>query len=58
MTTQMTVTAACLHCDWTTTGPGAQWDHIQKQADRHCAVGHPVAVTAEPAKTSTEGKQP
>jgi hypothetical protein len=54
----LTVTAACLRCDWTLTGPGAAWDAIQRQADRHLAPGHPVTVTAEPAKTSTEKETP
>lgn len=45
----LTVTATCGGCPWTTTGPGSQWDDIQRQADKHTAPGHPTAVTAVPA---------
>ena len=37
----VTVTAACLRCDWTA-GPGA-W-----AAEKHTSLGHPTATKAEP----------
>ena len=42
----VTITAHCLRCQWTTTG---SWADVDKQADKHTKqTKHPTAVVAMP----------
>jgi len=52
----MTVAASCLGCGWTA-GPSADWDAVDRAADRHTKAkpGHPTATLAVPATARDHG---